>query len=177
MAVFATMTPPAPARDESLVEERRDVFHTMDIQFSSTQHNFDHSQFSDIYIYICICIYIYIYIYVCFFFLTSRNTFSLSHQLHSENFILYSDQFGSVVQSCLTLCDPMDCSRLGLPVHRQLPEFTQAHVHWVSDATQMSHHLSSPPPQTFNLSQHQGLSQWVSSSHQVAKVLEFQLQH
>ena len=65
----------------------------------------------------------------------------------------------------------------GLPVDHQLPEFTQTHVHWVSDAIQPSHPLSSPSPPTFNLSQHQGLFQWVNSSHQVAKVLEFQLQH
>ena len=71
----------------------------------------------------------------------------------------------------------MDCSRTGLPVHHQLPEFTQTQVHWVSDAIQPPHPLSSPSPPTFNLSQHQGLFQWVSSSHQVAKVLEFQLQH
>ena len=73
--------------------------------------------------------------------------------------------------------DPMDCSTPGLPVHHQLPEFTQTHVHWVSDAIQPSHPLSSPSPPAFNLSQHQGLFQWVSSSHQMAKVLEFQLQH
>ena len=71
----------------------------------------------------------------------------------------------------------MDCSMPGLPVHHQLPEFTQTHVHWVSDAIQPSHPLLSPSPPTFNLSQHQGLFKWVSSSHQVAKVLEFQLQH
>ena len=80
-------------------------------------------------------------------------------------------------QSCLTLWDPMDCSTPGLPVHHQLLEFTQTHVHWVSDAIQPSHPLSSPTSPAFNLSQHQGLFQWVSSSHQVAKVLEFQLQH
>ena len=71
----------------------------------------------------------------------------------------------------------MDCSTPGLPVHHQLLEFTQTHVHWVSDAIQPSHPLSSPSPPAFNLSQHQGLFKWVSSSHQVAKVLEFQLQH
>ena len=86
-------------------------------------------------------------------------------------------QFSSVTQSCPTLCKPMDCSTPGLPVHHQLPEFTQTHVHWVSDAIQASHPLLSPFPPTFNLSQHQGLFKWVSSSHQVAKVLEFQLQH
>ena len=66
----------------------------------------------------------------------------------------------------------MDCSTPGLPVHYQLPEFIQTHVHWVSDAIQPSHPLSSPSPHAFNLSQHEGLFQWVSSSHQVAKVLK-----
>ena len=78
--------------------------------------------------------------------------------------------------SCVWLCDPMNCSTPDLPVHHQLPEFTQTHVHWVSDAIQPSHPLSSASP-ALNLSQHQGLFKWVSSSYQVAKVLEFQLQH
>ena len=73
-------------------------------------------------------------------------------------------QFSSVAQSCLTLCDPMNRSMPGLPVHHQLPEPTQTHVHWVSDAIQPSHPLSSSSPPAFNLSQHQGLLQWVSSS-------------
>ena len=90
---------------------------------------------------------------------------------------IVSVQFNSVAQSCLTLCDPMDCSMPGLPVHHQFPEFTQTYLHWVGDAIQPSHPLSSPSPPAFDLSQHQGLFQWVSSSHQVAKVLEFQLQH
>ena len=71
----------------------------------------------------------------------------------------------------------MDCSTPGLPVHHQLPELAQTHVHWVGDAMQPSHPLLSPFPPTFNISQHQGLFQWVSSSHQVAKLLESQLQH
>ena len=71
----------------------------------------------------------------------------------------------------------MNCSTPGLPVHHQLLEFTQTHVHWVIDAIQPSHPLLSPSPPAFNLCQHQGLFQWVSSSHQVTKVLEFQLQH
>ena len=85
---------------------------------------------------------------------------------------LYDDsvQFSSVAQSCPTLCDPMNCSTPGLPVHHQLPEFTQTHVHRVSDATQPSHPLSSPSPAP-NPSQHQGLFQRVNSSHEVAKVL------
>ena len=82
-------------------------------------------------------------------------------------------QFSLFAQSCPTLCDAMDCSLPGLPVYHQLSEFTQTHVHWVGDAIQLSHPLSSPSPPAFNLSQHQGLFQWVTSSHQVAKVLEF----
>ena len=86
-----------------------------------------------------------------------------------------SVQFSHSVVS--TLFDPMDCSTPGFPVHHQFPEFTQTHVHWVGDAIQPSHPLSSPCPPTFNLFQHQGLFQSVSSLQQVAKVLEFQLQH
>ena len=86
-------------------------------------------------------------------------------------------QFSSVTLSCPTLWNPMDCSTPGLPVYHQLLELAQTHVHWVSDAIQLSHPLSSPSPPVFNLSQHQGLFQWVSSLHQVAKILEFQLQH
>ena len=86
-------------------------------------------------------------------------------------------QFSSVAQSCLTLCDPMNCSMPGFPVHHQLPEFTQTHVHRVRDAIQPSLPLLSPSLPAFNLPQHQGLFQSVSSSHQLAKVLEFQLQH
>ena len=86
-------------------------------------------------------------------------------------------QFSSVAQSCLTLCNSMDCSTPDLPVHHELPELTQTHVHWVGDGIQLSHPLSSRFPPTFNLPQHQGLFKWISSSHQVAKVVEFQLQH
>ena len=97
--------------------------------------------------------------------------------LNDEQILTDSVQFSSVAQSCPTLCDPMNCSTPGLPVHHQLPEFTQTHVHQVSDAIQPSHPLSSPSPPALNLSQHQGLFKWVSSSHQVAKVLDLQLQH
>ena len=90
---------------------------------------------------------------------------------------LLSLSLSSVTHSCLTLCNPMSHSMPRLPVYHQLPEFTQTHVHWVGDAIQPSHPLSSPSPLAFNLSPHQGLFQWVSSSHQVAKALEFQLQH
>ena len=86
-------------------------------------------------------------------------------------------QFSSVTQSCPTLCNPMNRSTIGLPVHHQLPEFTQTHAHRVHDAIQPSHPLSSPSPPAPNPSQRQGLFQWVSSSHEVAKVLEFQFQH
>ena len=82
----------------------------------------------------------------------------------------------SVTQSCPTLRSFRDCSTPGLPVLHHLPELAQTHVHWVSDASQPSHPLSSPSP-AFNLSQHQGLFQGVSSSYQVAKVLDLQLQH
>ena len=111
-----------------------------------------------------------------------------SHELSAYNFLssvtwsldemlLICSQFTSVAQSCLTLCNPMNCSTPGLPVHHQLLEFTQTHVHWVSDAIQPSHPLSSPSPPAPNPSQHQGLFQWVNSLHEVAKVLEFQFQH
>ena len=82
-----------------------------------------------------------------------------------------------VAQSCLTLFDPIDCSMPGLPVHHQLPEFTQTNAHQVSDVIQPSHPLSCTSPPTFNLSQLQGLFEGVSSLHQVAKVLEFQFQY
>ena len=95
-------------------------------------------------------------------------------------FLMYtyrSDQIRSVAQSCPTLCDPMNCSTPGLSVHHRHPEFTQTHVHQVSDAIQPSHPLSSPSPPAPNPSQHQSLFQWVNSLHEVAKVLEFKLQH
>ena len=93
------------------------------------------------------------------------------------NLTFSSVQFSSVTLSCPTLCDSMNCSTSGPSVHHQLLESTQTPVHWVGDAIQPSHPLLSPSPPAFNLSQHQGLFKWVSSSHQVAKVLEFQLQH
>ena len=103
-----------------------------------------------------------------------------NHHLHlsgqcTKNLLWFHPiQFSSVTQSCPTLCDPMDRSTPGLPVHHQLPQFTQIHVHWVGDAIQPSHPLSSPSPPVFSLSQHQGPFKWVSASHQVAYVLEFQ---
>ena len=107
-------------------------------------------------------------------FLTWRKRATTWAHLHP---LFHSVQFSSVTQSCLTLSHPMDCNTPGLPVHHQLPEFTQTHVHWVGDAIQPSHPLLSPSPPTTDLSQNQGLFKWVSSLHQVAKVLEFQLQH
>ena len=86
-------------------------------------------------------------------------------------------QFSSVAQLCPTVCNPMNRSTPGLPAHHQLPAFTQTHAYWVGDAIQPSHPLSSPSPPAPNPSQHQGLFKWVNSSHEVAKVLEFQLQH
>ena len=91
--------------------------------------------------------------------------------------LISSVQFSSLAQSCPTLCDPMNRSTPGLPVHHQLPEFTQTHIHRVRDAIQPSHPLSSPSSPAPNPSQHQSLFQWVNSSHEVAKVLEFYLQH
>ena len=101
-----------------------------------------------------------------------------SHMSHSSRLWILKgrNQFSSGTKSCLTLCNLLDCSMPGLPVPHQLSEITQTLVHWVGDAVQPSHPLSSPSP-AFNLSQQQGLFKWVSSSHQVAKVLEFQLQH
>ena len=90
-------------------------------------------------------------------------------------FVWGTPQFSSVAQSCPTLCNPMNRSTPGLPAHHQLPEFTQTHVHRVGDAIQPSYPLSSPSPPAPNPSQHQSLFQWVNSSHEVAKVLEFQL--
>ena len=100
--------------------------------------------------------------------------------LHSKQYAKinkYSVQFHSVTQSCLTLCDPMNRSMPGLPVHHQLLEITQTHVHRVGDGIQPPHPLLSPSPPAPNPSQHQGLFKWVSSLHEVAKELEFQLQH
>ena len=126
-----------------------------------------------------------------FLLLASLSIFILIlHRIDSCNIILKADsvspptsffffkvQFTLVAQSYPNLCDRMDRSTPGLPVHHQLLEPTQTHVHWVGVAIQPSHPLSSPSPPTFNLSQHQGRFQWVSSSHQEARVLELQLQH
>ena len=127
------------------------------------------------------CVHIYILFHVLFhyYILQDIEYSSLCYTVGpcclSIIYIFY--QFSSVTQSCPTLCDPMDCSTPGLPVHHQLPEFTHTHVHWVGGAIQPSHPLSSLSPPSFNLSQHWGLFKWESSSHQVARLLEFQLQH
>ena len=116
----------------------------------------------------------------CGFFPTAGNSLCLQFNIIltvSGDSITRSDQFSSVIQSCPTLWDPMGCSIPGLPVLHYLPEFAQTHVGWVSDAIQLSHPLSPPSSFALSLSQHQGLFQWVSSSHQVAKVLELQLRH
>ena len=102
--------------------------------------------------------------------------FFLLLKLYNLNW-LSTVEFNSVSRLCPTLCDLMDCSTPGFPVHHQILELTQTHVHQVGDAIQPSRPLSFPSPPAFNLSQHQGLFKWVSSLHQVAKVLEFQLQH
>ena len=107
--------------------------------------------------------------------LTQPNDWTVNPTL--SDLFKYSVQFSSVTQSCLTLCNLMDGSTLGFPVHLQLPELIQTHVHWVSDAIQPFHPLSSPSPPALNLSQYQGLFKSVISLQQVAKVLEFQLQH
>ena len=102
----------------------------------------------------------------------SKNLFT-----SSKLSVLLTHQFSSVAQSHPTLCEPINCSTPGFPVHHQLPEFAQTHVHLVCNAIQPARPLLSPSPPALNLSQHQGLFQWVSSLHHVAKVLEFQLQH
>ena len=105
----------------------------------------------------------------------SNNIFPLNWAVGNAHCTAMLYTFSSVAQLCPTLCDPMNCSTPGLPVHHQLPEFTQTHVHRVGDAIQPSHPLSSPSPPDPNPSQHQSLFQWVNSLHEVAKVLEFQL--
>ena len=111
------------------------------------------------------------------FWIHSRRWIQIMEIIHisskKKNFAVL--QFSSAAHSCPTLCDPMNCSTPGLPVHHQLPESTQTYAHWVGDAIQPSHPLSSPSPPAPNPSQHQSLFQWVNSLHEVAKVLELQL--
>ena len=108
------------------------------------------------------CPTLFLYLHVAFFLCVSVSKFPLFlRDIHrivlGLTLMTSSVQFSSVAQSCPTLWDPLDCSMPGLSIHHQLPEFTQTHVHWVSDAIQPSHPLSSPSPPTFNLPQHQGL--------------------
>ena len=120
-----------------------------------------------------------------FFSISTPHTLELSHIFQiftwaahflilsiSVHFFFFHFQFSAVTQSCLILCDPMDCSTPAFPVHHQLPQLAQTHAHRVGDAIQPSYPLSSPSPPAFNLSQHQGLFELISSSHQ-----EIQLQH
>ena len=107
----------------------------------------------------------------------TKNKFKMDQKPEFKVGLYITLQFISVAQSCTTLCDPINCSTTGLPVHHQLPEFTQTHIHRVGDAIQSSHPLLPPSPPAPNPSQHQGLLQWVNSSHEVTKVLGFQLQH
>ena len=116
---------------------------------------------------------------MCFSILWILHFCELNHTFVNFTFVWIeaSVYFSSVAQSCPTLCDPMNHSTPGLPVHHQLLEFTQTHAHRVGDAIKPSHPLSPPCLFSFNLSQNQGIFQWSGSSQQVVKVLEFQLQH
>ena len=107
----------------------------------------------------------------------SKIFLDLSPQAKETKAKINSVQLSSVAQPCPILYNPMDCSMPGFSVHHQLQEPTKTHVNWANDAIQPSHPLLSPSPPAFNISQHHGLFQWVSSSHQVTQVLEFQLQH
>ena len=95
--------------------------------------------------------------------LLHHNTMTCILKLQWFCHVIGSVQFSWVAQSCPTLCDPMDHSTPGLPVHHELPEFTQTHVHWIGDAIQPSHPLSSPSPPALNLSQHQSLFNYMIS--------------
>ena len=154
------------------ISEKYRKFHSPLKHFEINCHlnNFNLSHSLKWYVYPFICVLNYLK-YFCRFFLCSFSCYPFNTHGSCYN----CDQIRSVAQSCLTLCDPMNRSTPGLPVHHQLPEFTQTHVHLVSDAIQPSHPLSSPSPPAPNPSQHQSLFQWVNSSHEVAKVLEFQL--
>ena len=127
---------------------------TLTLDFSSSQHRKTHNNFC-----------------------SNQSSVNLVSGYQLSYFLaLVSNYINSVTQSCLTLWDTMDCSTPGLLVHHQLLKRAQTHVHQVGDAIQPSHLLSSPSPPAFNPSQHLGLFHWVSSSHQVAKVLELLLQ-
>ena len=102
---------------------------------------------------------------------------TLATKVRIAKAMVFFSQFSSVAQLCPTFCNSMDCSTPGLPIHHQLPEFTQTQVHWVGDVIQPSHPRSSPSPPAPKPSQHQSLFQWVNSLHEVAKVLRFQAQY
>ena len=154
------------------------IFHCMDtsrfINHPSVERQMSHSHLAIKYKVILIIHMQFLCGYKCSFLLTTSRIVR-SYGIITFNILRNCHQFSSVAQSCLTHCDLMDCSMPGIPVHHQLPEPTQTHVHRVGDAIQPFHPLSSPSP-AFNLPQHQGLFQWVNS-HQVAKGSEFQLQH
>ena len=101
----------------------------------------------------------------------------IRHERVTNTFTFFLFRLSSVTQSCPTVWDSKDCTTPGFPVHHQLPEMAQTHVHWLGDAIQLLHPLLSPSLPAFNFSQHLGLFQWVSSSHQVVRVLELQLHH
>ena len=127
-----------------------------------------------------ICFFLFLYFCLSHLGLVCVSVFPRLHPgtRSTKQFSFWSSvQFCSVALLCPTLCDPMDFSTPGFPVHHQLLKLAQTHVHRICDAIQPSHPLSSPSTPALNLSQHQGLFKWVSSSHQVAKVLELQLQH
>ena len=122
--------------------------------------------------------YIFIFLMVCCTSMNQVTHLRFDYQLFFCTCSALSvSQFSSIAQSCLTLCNPMDCSMPSFTVLHHLLELAQAHIHWVGETIQSSDSLSSPSPPAFNLSQLQGLFQWVSSSHHVAKALELQLQH
>ena len=116
---------------------------------------------------------------VFFSFLADSLEFSMYRisPANNDNFIFFKFQFSLVPQWYLAICDPIDCSTPGFPVHHQLQELVQTHVHRFGDAIQSSHPLPSPSPPAFNFSQHQDLFQWVSSLHQVGIILELQVQY
>ena len=131
---------------------------------------------------VCVCVCVCVCVSVCVY-TNTHSRILFSHKRERRHLTVYNNMdgtlgyFSSVTQLCLILCNPMDCSMPGFPAHDKLLGLVQTHVHWISDAIQTSHPLSSPSPPAFSLSQHWGLFQRVSSSHQMAKVLEFQLQH
>ena len=132
-------------------------------------------------VYICVCVCVCVCVYIHIYMKNIKLSLAPVRQYTQYRYYLLilgvSLQFNSVTQSRLNLCNPMDCSTPGFPVHHQLPEFTQTQVHRLADGIQPSHTLPSPSPPAFNFSQYQGIFQRVSSLHQMAKVLESQFRH